>query len=163
MNDINEQETLLSIVETWNISETPEYRGFRCANCQKYKNEAWYHWVHTGNYKLPIHLCLDECELLFRSNLISIDLSRRKTVDRKTFGQAYQYSSKAVTRFKEIIASWPEEKEPELKAFTCDNCEKELDIDPKDKRRKGFHVWWNNNEALTELHFHTSCGEKLGL
>ena len=60
------QQKLLAIVETWQPNELPEYRGFRCGNCQKNINEAWHHLVDTAGYKLQVHLC-KTCENLFRS------------------------------------------------------------------------------------------------
>ena len=160
-----EQNILLQIVETWRISEKPEYRGFRCANCQQYKNEAWYHWVNTGNFKLPIHMCNDTCEPAFQNNTIQIDESKRQQTDRDTFGNSYVYSPEAVKRFREIVASWPEYKEPELKAYTCDACNKDLDIDSTDGVRKGYHVWWkmDDGKTLAELHFHKECAKPLGI
>jgi len=164
MTKEKEQELLLKIVETWRPSEQPEYRGFRCANCQEYKNEAWYHWVNMGNYKLPIHMCNDTCEPAFQDGSIQVNEVKRATVDRETFGTSFQFSEKAQERFKEIVASWPEYKEPELKAYTCDDCEKDLDIDT-DGTRKGYHVWWKmpDGKTLAELHFHKHCGDSLDL
>lgn len=163
MEHNEEQKILLKIVETWRPSEWPEYRGFRCANCQEYKNEAWYHWVNTGDYRLPIHMCKDTCEPAFQNGTISIDEAKRQSVERNTFGSTYQYSPKAVERFREIVASWSEYREPELKAYTCDHCGKELDIE--EGTRKGYHVWWkmDDEKTLAELHFHRPCGHELGL
>lgn len=168
MRNDAEQATLLKIVETWKPSEAPEYRGFRCANCQEYKDEAWYHWVNTGDYRLPIHMCDDRCEPAFKSNNIEIDESKRTTVDRGSFGNGYQYTEKAKDRFREIVASWPDYKEPELKAYTCDECEKPLDLESLpdgSKQRQGWHVWWkaDDNKTLAELHFHRGCGAELGI
>jgi hypothetical protein len=60
------------------------------------------------------------------------------------------------------LATWPEYKEPELKVFTCDLCNKELDIDEKDGVRKGYHVWWKmDDNTLAELHFHKDCASIL--
>lgn len=165
MSQDKEQNILLQIVKTWRLSEKPEYRGFRCANCQQYKNEAWYHWVNTGGYKLPIHMCNDTCEPAFQNNTIQIDEAKIQKVDRETFGNSYIYTPGAVKRFKEIVSSWPEYKEPELKAYTCDQCNKELDIDPTDEVRKGYHVWWKmgDGKTLAELHFHKNCATLLGI
>ena len=165
MTVTEEQELLLLIVETWRLSEKPEYRGFRCANCQQYKNEAWYHWVNTGGYKLPIHMCDDTCEPAFKNNTIQIDQSKRQSVDREEFGKSYQYKPEATKRFAEIVASWPEYKEPELKAYTCDECSKELEVDAVDGSRKGYHVWWkmDDGKTLAELHFHKECAAPLGI
>lgn len=160
-----EQQILLQIVETWRPSEWPEYRGFRCANCQEYKNQAWYHWVHAGGYRLPIHMCDDKCEPDFRSGHIQIDESKIAQVDRVTFGLGYQYSDEAKKRFGEIVTSWPKEKEPELKAYSCDECSNDLEIDQNDGMRKGYHVWWkmDDGKTLAELHFDRDCGHKLGI
>lgn len=161
-----EQQTLLKIVETWRLSESPEYRGFRCANCQEYKDEAWYHWVNTGDYRLPIHMCDDRCEPAFQSGNIQIDESRRSTVDRDNFNPSY--SEEAVKRFHEIVSTWPEYKEPEIKAYTCDDCENPLDVEnlpDGTTQRQGWHVWWKmpDGKTLAELHFHRDCGANLGI
>jgi hypothetical protein len=117
-----------------------------------------------GNYKLPIHMCNDTCEPAFQDGSIQVNEVKRATVDRETFGTSFQFSEKAQERFKEIVASWPEYKEPELKAYTCDDCEKDLDIDT-DGTRKGYHVWWKmpDGKTLAELHFHKHCGDSLDL
>jgi hypothetical protein len=165
MNLSDEQGLILAIVETWNPSETPKYRGFRCANCQEYRNKAWYHWLYTGGYRMPIHMCDETCEKAFQAGLIAIDDSKRTEVNRKSFGTDTIYNINAVTKFREITASWPDYKEPELKSFTCDACDQDLDIDPIDNIRKGFHVWWkmDDGKTLSELHFHRTCASKLGI
>jgi len=159
-----EQEILLDIVKTWKPSEYPEYRGFRCANCQEYKNEAWYHWLNTDNYHLPVHMCKETCESKLQSQTVHIDKSKQQKVDRDEFGNAYKYSGTAIQRFKEIVASWPEYEDPKLKAFYCDDCDNELGFD-LDGLRKGYHVWWKmeDGKTLAELHFHKTCGHKLGI
>lgn len=157
------QEILLKIVETWDISEAPEYRGFRCANCQKYKNEAWHHWVNTGGFRLQIHLC-DTCEMQLKVGEIKINKMKNAVVDHKLFGRVYKFSQKTIDEFTKIVASWPEDKDPELKAFTCDLCHEVLDIDQKDGLRKGYHVWTKmSDDILVELHFHKACSKKLGV
>jgi hypothetical protein len=163
MNNQAEQQKLLEIVETWNLNEKPEYRGFRCANCQGYKNEANYHFLNFGGYRLPIHMCEDGCEQALQLEQIEIDPSRKVVVNKDTFGKKYQYAPEAIERFKQIVASWPEYQKPELKAFLCDDCGDDLEIDHADGQRKGFHSWWNNDGTLVELHFHRECGNKLGI
>lgn len=164
-----EQQILLQIVETWRLNEFPEYRGFRCANCQQYKNEAWYHWVNTaheaGQFRLPIHMCNDTCEPAFQNDTIQIDQAKRTQVDRESFGNNYNFSDSTKRKFRGIVASWPDYKKPELKAFTCDDCGNDLEIDKTDGARKGYHVWWkmDDGKTLTELHFHRDCGHKLGI
>ncbi len=83
----------------------------------------------------------------------------------ESFGTSYHYTPKAIKRFREIVSSWPEYKKPELKTFTCDECEKELKIDKDDRIRKGFHVWWkmDDGKTLAELHFHKEGAAPLGI
>lgn len=159
-----EQNILLDIVGTWKISKNPEYRGFRCANCQKYNNVAWYHWLNDGGFKLPVHLCKN-CEAKFQDNAIGIDESKKQIINRKTFGNSYKYSPAAIKKFKKIVVSWPKHQKVEFKAFSCDQCGKVLDIDKKDGLRKGYHCWWKmeDGKTLAELHFHKSCAELLGI
>lgn len=160
-----EQDLLFQIVETWHPSEKPEYRGFRCANCQQYKNEAWYHWLNTNGYRLPLHLCNNTCELSFQNETIQIDSSKRQSINRTLFGSNYEYPKETQDRFAEITNSWTQNVVPVLKAFICDDCGSDLDIDPIDGQRKGYHVWYKmpDGQTLTELHFHKECGNKLGI
>lgn len=163
-----EQQLLLNVVETWRLSDLPEYRGFRCANCQEYKNEAWYHWLNKGDYRLPVHMCADKCEPAFQSGEIHIDDEKRKAVDRQTFGENNPYPTTAIKRFSEIVASWPEYEPPKLKAFVCDDCNENLTIEKLPdgtEQRQGYHVWWKmpDNKTLAELHFHKACGDKLNI
>jgi len=51
------QKVLLGIVQTWSISEKPEYRGFRCASCQKYLHKAWHYYLRGRRYNTPVHFC----------------------------------------------------------------------------------------------------------
>ncbi|HVZ67288.1 MAG TPA: hypothetical protein VG917_03430 [Patescibacteria group bacterium] len=168
MDKNKEQEILLKIVETWRPSQTPEYRGFKCANCQQFKNQAWYHWVNSGNYRLPIHMCDDKCEPEFQAETIKIDESKIARVDREKFGSEYHYSDIAKDKFREIVASWPEYDEPKLKAFICDSCNEDLTMETLpdgSQQRQGFHVWWkmDDGETLAELHFHKDCASKLNI
>ena len=163
------QKTLLEIVETWTLNEYPTYRGFKCANCQEFKNETWYHWVNSGdengNYRLPIHMCNDKCHKAFENGTIEVNQSKRTKVDRNTFGNLYNFPDKTKQRFEEIVANWPENKNPEFKIYNCDDCGEDLEIDPEDGIRKGFHVWWKmpDNKTLTERHFQKECGHNLGV
>ncbi|MBI2026040.1 MAG: hypothetical protein HYT06_01520 [Candidatus Levybacteria bacterium] len=164
MDKNKEQKLLLEIVETWRPSEYPEYREFKCANCQEYKNQAWYHWLNLRGYRLPIHMC-DKCEPELKKGTIKIDQSKRQIVDRSSFGKEYKFQDKTIQRFKKIVSTWPDYEEPRLKTFICDECGQDLDIDPLDKQRKGFHVWWKKDDGktLVELHFHKFCGNSLGV
>lgn len=163
MDKSKEQEVLLSIVETWQPNEWPEYRGFRCANCQQYRNEAWYHWVTTGGYLLPIHMCNETCHKALKDGAISVNQVKRAVVNPAIFGQDYQYTQDTIKQFRKIVALWPQDQGPQLKEYVCDECDKTLEIDPTDGARKGWHAWWNNNGILTEFHFHRECGHTLGI
>ncbi|MCL4354752.1 hypothetical protein M1349_04805 [Patescibacteria group bacterium] len=165
MDHQQEQEKLLEIVQTWKLSEKPEYRGFRCANCQQYKNQAWYHWLNFKGYKLPVHMCNEDCEKAFSSGEIKIDPNKRQDVDINSFGNSYQFLPQTLGIFNDIVSSWPEYKEPQLKNFSCDLCNNNLDIDPIDQQVKGYHVWWKmpDGKILAELHFHKNCANKLGI
>lgn len=152
------QQILLSIVQTWVISGTPTSRGFRCGLCQRYINEAWHHLLTIGGYKTPVHLC-ETCEVAIQKSDFKVE---KPFVDSTAVSSVY--SEEAVTRFKHIIETWQADADPVFKAFTCDNCENELEIDTRDGMRKGWHVWWRMDDArLAELHFHESCGTKMRL
>lgn len=54
---MDEQKILLKIVKTWKITLTPEYRGFRCADCQRYLHKAFHHQLNYGGFNTPVHFC----------------------------------------------------------------------------------------------------------
>lgn len=155
---MDEQALLLQIVKSWNISPTPQYRGFRCAACQEYKNESWYHWLYEGGFLVPVHLCDDTCHVAFLSGALQL----ASQPPSQTINLTNPYSPKAIGTCEELVEEWNTLAQPVLKAFACDLCEKDLDIDPEDSQRKGFHVWYltkNNHKA--ELHFHKDCWNSL--
>ncbi len=55
-----DQREILRIVQKWRISWRPEYRGFRCAKCQRLMRKAWHVWLRDGGYKVEVHFC-KEC------------------------------------------------------------------------------------------------------
>ncbi|MCL5784224.1 MAG: hypothetical protein M1142_02620 [Patescibacteria group bacterium] len=63
---MDNDKTLLKIVKTWNIKMQPEYRGFRCADCQRYLHKAWHHYLNYGGFKTPVHFC-NNCQKKFGS------------------------------------------------------------------------------------------------
>jgi len=69
------QKILLRVVQAWKIKEKPEYRGFRCAHCQKYMHKAWHYWLSEGGYKIPVHFC----------NKCKVKLKLKNKRDYKTF------------------------------------------------------------------------------
>lgn len=140
----------LKIVKTWQLKELPEFRGFRCANCQKYMNKAWYHWLDEGGYKTPVHFC-DKCEKEYGCSQIKI-LNLPVRFNRKKFGFAFppQIKSKIIN----IAGKWDTKAKPVYKMFTCDECQRSM--------IKAYHVWANLNNTLIETHFCWECGQKLG-
>lgn len=48
---------LIDTVKSWSIESQPEYRYFRCANCQDYLKEAWHIWFEDEGFKCEVHLC----------------------------------------------------------------------------------------------------------
>ena len=58
---------LLKTVQSWNINPKPKYRGFRCANCQKYMHKAWHIWFDYKGFKCEIHLCR-KCYKKYKEN-----------------------------------------------------------------------------------------------
>jgi len=54
------KEKILKIVKSWKINPVPEYRGFRCAKCQRFMRKAWHVWLNHKGYKLEVHFC-KEC------------------------------------------------------------------------------------------------------
>lgn len=157
---MDEQALLLQIVKSWNISPTPEYRGFRCAACQQYRNEAWHHWLRSNGFLVPVHLCDETCAPAFRSGSLKLASTPPSAPPVLT----NPYSIKAMGTFEEILEDWNTLAQPVLKTFTCDLCYKELEIDPEDSRRKGYHVWYKTKtNEFTELHFHSQCAETLAI
>lgn len=143
--------TLLRIVETWKLQEKPEYRGFRCANCQKYMHKAYYYWLKGGGFLTPVHFC-KKCQKKFESLKIKI-MKPSLTVNRKTFGLDFE---KKITKIcKDIIKKWDTKAKPIYKIFTCDNCKKNM--------YKAYHTWLNIDNCLAEVHFCKNCGDKLKL
>ncbi len=64
------QQKLLQIVQTWNISKNPQYRRFRCGNCQNLlKNNVWHYQLNSGGFSTLVHLCND-CETSFNFGIL---------------------------------------------------------------------------------------------
>lgn len=68
------------IVESWEINLKPEYRGFRCANCQKYIFKAWHYSFHNKKYRTPVHLC-NSCNRKLEFELNSRGIYKAFTCD----------------------------------------------------------------------------------
>lgn len=142
---------LLKIIQTWNLSLWPEYRGFRCANCQKYMNKAWYHWLDNGGYRTPVHFCKN-CERDFRTAKIEVKKPQIK-VDRAKFDP--KLPRRIRTRIGKIADRWNTAARPIYKMFVCDECDR--------KMTKAWHVWANLKGLLVETHFCKECGKRLEL
>jgi len=142
-----DQETLLKIVRTWNLKPKPEYRGFRCANCQKYMRKAWHHWLAKGGYKTPVHFC-HVCQEEFRSGRIRINKGKAK-VDKSEF----KFPIKEKGRLIKLSGKWEVEAKPIYRMFTCDECNKDM--------YKAYHIWLTERGSLIEIHLCKECGDKL--
>lgn len=145
------QEILLRIVKTWDLSEKPEYRGFRCASCQSYMHKAWHHWLTGEGYRTPVHFC-NKCESDYRSSGIRVT-KPGIDVDRNEFGLRFPGIIEA--KLIEIVGKWDTDAGPVYKTFTCDDCGINM--------HKAYHVWFNMDKTLVEVHFCKKCGDKLSL
>lgn len=146
-----DQERLRAIVETWNLNDAPEFRGFRCANCQEYlSGKAWHYLLHEGGYITPVHFCV-KCKYDFERSTASE--RQRIQIDRNRFKPIF--SQTAEFTLDEISKQWSLEREPVYKDFTCDFCGKLL------PDAKAYHVWRNNAGTLIEYHFDRACGNRI--
>jgi len=134
---MSDQKLLLEIVQTWDLAVEPEHRGFRCANCQEYMQQAWHHWLTEGDYVTPIHFC-DSCQKKYEVGELEVK-NPPVEIDRATFGK--QYSPKTLEIMDDILENWDTGSDPVLKKFGCDQCKKDF------PDTKGFHVW-RNKEGL---------------
>lgn len=144
-------DALLRVVRTWRPSEKPEYRGFRCANCQRRMYKAWYHWLDRCGYKAPVHFCA-ACEKKFRAGKICITTPEVK-INRKTFG--LEFSKETERKLREASKKWDTRARPTYRTFTCDECGRRM--------RKAWHVWFNDRGTLVEAHFCKEDGIKIGV
>ena len=142
---------LLRIVLTWRPSERPEYRGFRCANCQRFMRKAWHHWLDASGYRTPVHFC-DACERKLRAGKIEVTKPQTK-IDAKKFGK--KFPSDTAKYLRAASAKWNTKMKPRYKTFECDLCGQ--------KMRKAWHVWFNDRGTLVEAHFCKGDGCMLGL
>jgi RNase P subunit RPR2 len=147
---MNQQQTLLSIVKTWDIQPKPEYRGFRCANCQKYMHKAWYYWLTSGGFIGPVHFCQD-CKQKFDAGKI------QNTKPQFNFmaSHAREYQRSVQNELDDAIKKWDLNAEPIYKIFTCDKCNRNM--------TKAWHIWTRDKKNLIEVHFCKECGEAVGL
>jgi len=145
------QEILLSIVQSWKIQEKPEYRGFRCGNCQRPLYKAWHHWCKEGGYLTSVHLC-SNCESLF--NLSKIEIIKLNIFpNKKDF--SLEIPKQIKEKLKQIIKGWNMQSKPIYKTFACDSCSRNI--------HKAYHFWFKKNETLIETHFCKKCGDRLQL
>lgn len=143
------QDALLCIVQAWNLNPKPEYRGFRCANCQRYIHRSWHHWLNSKGYKTPVHLCQD-CEKKSRKGNLKVVAPRRSVVKSKF---SFNLSEKVTQELRSIARSWKILDKVVHKSFACDKCKASL--------YKAYHVWTYIDKDLVEIHFCRSCGDQL--
>jgi len=146
-----DQGKLLAIVETWNLSAEPEFRGFRCANCQEYlSGRAWHYLLHEGCYITPVHFCV-KCKCEFES---SAPIEKQRIhVDRSRFKPLFSQTTEST--LDEISRQWNLACAPVYKDLTCDFCGKPL------PGVQAYHVWRNNAGTLIEYHFDRFCGDRI--
>src|SRR5690242_2267705 len=140
-----EQAALLAIVRAWHPSPMPEYRGFRCSFCQSPINAAWHHWLHTNEYRLPVHLCNERCEARFLAGTLPISSAPADPAAQQPLGNANLYSDETTRRFRAIARSWAAGQATALHPFVCDACGDELPLEggpDGSRQRQGYHVWW---------------------
>lgn len=141
------------MVQTWEPKETPEYRGFRCANCQRYIRKAWHHWCESDHYKTPVHLC-NKCESSLESFKPKI-IGQKASVDITKFKPIQELPDEIGNRLRKIVDEWDTKSQPVYEIFTCDCCHKNM--------YKAYHFWFRIGEVLSEAHFCKKCGDRLGL
>ncbi|MFH1916295.1 MAG: hypothetical protein ABIJ21_03450 [Nanoarchaeota archaeon] len=149
------QEILLRIVQSWNISADPEYRGFRCAHCQDYMKKAWHHWLNSGGYKTPVHFCKD-CQAKYSSGELDVPTptnTSQATIQKFT----KKYLPTTEQTLIAIQEKWNLSEKPRFKAFACDLCREYL------PEAKGYHTWFKHENTLIEEHFCRPCAEKIGI
>jgi len=112
------QKILLQIVKKWKISKKPEYRGFRCANCQKYMHKAWHYWLNEGGYKIPVHFC----------NKCKVKLKFKNKVDYKTFT-----CDNCGKKMHKAWHVWTKKDGVLSEAHFCKKCGKKLGVDKEIK------------------------------
>ena len=143
------QDALLRVVQTWNLNPKPEFRGFRCANCQRYLHRSWHHWLNSGGYKTPVHLCQD-CEKRSRKGNLKVMTTRRPVLKSRFYSNL---PPKVMQRLRSIVRSWRLPSRAVHKSFTCDKCRTSL--------HKAYHVWTYIDGNLVEAHFCKRCGDQL--
>jgi len=146
---MGKQDFLLRIVKTWNLNPKPEYRGFRCADCQKYMKKAWHYWLNKGGYKSPVHFC-SKCNKDFELDRLEVKKPTLK-VNKSKF---LKFPRNISLKLKEIVDKWNIKTRPAYKVFACDNCAENM--------HKAYHVWAVQEKILTETHFCKQCGDKIG-
>jgi predicted RNA-binding Zn-ribbon protein involved in translation (DUF1610 family) len=147
---MNNQKVLLRIIQSWNLNPKPEYRGFRCANCQKTIRKGWYHLLTTGGYKTPVHFC-NRCENKFRLNEIEV----KKPIVKVNKSKFIKFPGNIKSKLQKAVQKWNIQSKPIYKIFICDNCGKNM--------LKAYHIWLVLKKNLVEVHFCRQCGGKIDI
>ena len=149
------QAKLIAIAETWVLSDRPEFRGFRCADCQQYLiDNAWHYFLREGGYLLAVHFC-GTCRRVFDES--GITSKPRFSVVRKRFMPRFPAGTGKALHA--ISRRWNRDTPPVSKVFTCDRCKEALPM--LGDRRQGWHVWQNQHGRLIEYHFDDACARKI--
>ncbi|MDI6603516.1 MAG: HAD hydrolase-like protein [Patescibacteria group bacterium] len=113
------QKILLRTVQTWDIKKKPEYRGFKCGNCQKYIHKAWHYFLKKGGYRTPVHFC----------NLCKTKIS---TLKNKGIYRTFTCDNCGGKMFKAWHV-WTKKKKVLSEAHFCKKCGEKLGINKEIK------------------------------
>lgn len=140
------------VVNTWNISPTPEYRGFRCGACQRELMKAWHHVQKSKKMLCPVHLC-DDCQRMYLKG------SGEELVGNRAQGsvpeKTGEYASVLRDMLREAARKIVFRKTKEMRAFSCDGCGEIV--------KEAWHIWDTQDGRLVEVHMCNQCGSKGGL
>ncbi|MEW6008524.1 MAG: hypothetical protein AB1629_02700 [Candidatus Omnitrophota bacterium] len=151
------QDNLLKIAKTWHIKRTPKYRAFKCANCRRFLHRAWHHWLHSGGFRTPIHLC-QKCHNNLDITYPALNLYPVRELHKKhrNFSNGVKLKKikfsfkKEVRKFLiKIISGWDIAESPLYKQFTCDYCKRII--------YKTYHIFFKANSKISEVHLCKYC------
>ncbi len=138
------QDKLLEIARTWHIKKRPSYRAFKCANCRRFLRRAWHHWLVSGGFNTPIHLC-PRCH-----NNLSITYPTL-VINLQNINFAFKKGIKEV--LVHIVSDWDIKEKPHYKQFSCDYCKRFI--------YKAYHIFIKINRKISEVHLCRHCWHEI--
>lgn len=147
---------LLRIVRSWDIKRIPEYRGFRCAICQRYVYKAWHYWLLNQYFRTPVHICkvcqnnpkMPEGQ---KSSHTSVQICSNTSWN----SWNEHLSGNLIDILTSTAKSWRRDQRVVYRQPTCDSCSHTV--------HKAFHIWFRTGAALNEGHLCTRCSDEYGL